>query len=84
METQSQVSPRCLRCSVPLRDHDLVMREHGEWCHVRCLPPSTSSVRAEPAAVLCGICLQGIASIADLDITAKTPAHIHCRLGSAP
>ena len=28
--------PKCARCSVPILDGELVVRDHGDWLHVRC------------------------------------------------
>jgi hypothetical protein len=28
--------PRCARCSMPILDGELVVRDHGDWLHVRC------------------------------------------------
>ena len=28
--------PKCARCSAPIFDGELVVRDHGDWLHVRC------------------------------------------------
>src|SRR5262245_60294281 len=28
--------PKCARCSVPILAGELVLRDHGDWLHVRC------------------------------------------------
>ena len=45
MEQQPDPSPKCFRCSVQILDGDLVLREHGDWYHVRCARILTSDER---------------------------------------
>jgi hypothetical protein len=81
MEQRSDVSYRCSWCTVPIGDDALDLREHGEANHVGCVPNRTSSdgPRAEPAAVLCVMCLRGISSTAELDLSGSVPRHVRCR-----
>ena len=80
MDAGYQSSQTCLRCGSMLRSSDLVVRQHGEWCHVRCLRPGGADrARGETAAVLCPVCGEGIASVADLDLAAGAPVHRSCQ-----
>jgi hypothetical protein len=37
--------PKCVRCSAPILDGELVLRDHGDWLHVRCRLVRASSER---------------------------------------
>ena len=47
MEQPSDPSPKCARCSVPVLDSDLVLRDHGQLYHAQCarIPTSDERVR---------------------------------------
>jgi hypothetical protein len=93
MEQEADPSPECSQCSVPVRNSDLVLRDHGQLYHAGCAGSSTSdervtegrklrrtrAARSEPPAVLCEICGTGIGSAAELAMTASGPTHVHCR-----
>ena len=73
-----ELSRKCLICRVQTRDDDLVSH-NGGWYHARCAESRTSAgVPAEAAAILCTLCLTGIASAADLDMSSSRPTHIRC------
>ena len=36
-EQRSEPVPQCFRCQASILDGDLVLREHGDWYHVRCI-----------------------------------------------
>lgn len=37
MEQRKDRVPECFRCHASILDGDLVMRDHGDWYHVRCV-----------------------------------------------
>jgi len=42
MEQRLDSAPKCFGCSAPILDGDLVLRDHGDWHHVRCARILTS------------------------------------------
>jgi len=44
--------PKCARCSVPILDGELVLRDHGDWLHVRCRRVIASSEQVRRSKVL--------------------------------
>ncbi len=45
MEQRPDPFPNCSRCSVPILEGDLVLRDHGDWYHVQCARILTSDER---------------------------------------
>ncbi len=45
-------TPKCARCSIPILDGELVLRDHGDWLHVRCSRFVASSDRVRESRVL--------------------------------
>jgi hypothetical protein len=52
MEERSD--PTCSRCSVSILDGDLVIRDHGDWYHIRCAQILTSDKRVNGSRRLQG------------------------------
>jgi hypothetical protein len=44
--------PKCARCSGPVLDGELVLRDHGDWLHVRCKRVVSSSEQIRRAKLL--------------------------------
>src|SRR5262245_7773984 len=44
--------PKCARCSVPILDGELVLRDHGDWLHVRCRRVVVSSEQIRESKLL--------------------------------
>jgi hypothetical protein len=45
MEPRFDPSPQCAQCGVPILDGDLVLRDHGQLYHARCVRIPTSDER---------------------------------------
>jgi len=45
-------SPKCARCSAPILDGEVVIRDHGDWLHVRCRGVIRSSEQVRQSKVL--------------------------------
>jgi hypothetical protein len=45
MKQQPDSPSKCSRCSVPILDGDPVLRDHGDWYHLRCARMLTSDER---------------------------------------
>ena len=51
-QTEQQDSPKCGRCSNVILDGELVVRDHGNWLHLRCRRIMASSDRVRESKVL--------------------------------
>ena len=47
-----QDNPKCARCSVRILDGEMVVRDHGDWLHVRCVRTLTSDSRVRESRAL--------------------------------
>ena len=80
MEERSDAAQKCARCSVQIRDGDLVQRDHGDWYHVRCARTlSSEGLPDKPTLVLCVVCRTGIGNVEELVMTGSMPTHVRCR-----
>lgn len=52
MELGSDPSPKCCECRAPIRDSDMVLRDHGQLYHVQCIRMRTSDERVRESGVL--------------------------------
>jgi hypothetical protein len=49
---RDQDAPKCARCSVRILDGEMVVRDHGDWLHVRCVRILTSDSRVRKSRAL--------------------------------